>query len=213
MNYRSVVLLGEAPQGGGRRREAPRLRRDRRARARRPQPRSPARPTTRSCARRSCSRCRSRRARPRCAPAARSTTRRTWTSPCGPASCRCASSPASPCRTPPRRPTCRCPWWSGDRPRALDGDGLAGAQHLVLALGRGAGHPARSAGPSAGSPWRISASDGQYWRMYALRTSSVRLGPVRCGVSELNTTAPPAATGAATDGVPSSRHSQPSGSM
>ncbi len=34
--------------------------------------------------------------------------------------------------------------------------------------------------------------------MYALRASPVVFGPVRCGVSDENTTAPPAATGAGT---------------
>ena len=152
-------------QGGGRRREAPRLRLHRRARAHRAQPRSRDRPTTPSCARRSCSRSRSRRARPRSAPAAPSTTRRTWTSPCGPASSRSASSRASPSRTAATRPAPACPVPVGRRRgRGAQTGPVAAAEHLVLALGRGAGHAldgrALRSARRGGSPRRTGSTGG-----------------------------------------------------
>ena len=45
-----------------------------------------------------------------------------------------------------------------------------------------------------------------------MRTSAVVLGPVRWGVSDENTTAPPAGTSAATAPAGSCRHSHPRGS-
>lgn len=63
-------------------------------------------------------------------------------------------------------------------------------------------------GPADGSPRSTCAPAGAYWRMYALRTASVRFGPVMWGVSDENTSALPARTGAGRAGVGgSSKHS------
>ena len=100
MNYRSVVVYGRADRGRRPRREARRPRRPRRARPRRPRRRLPRAEREGAAAARSCCGSRSTRRRPRCAPAARSTTTRTSTCRCGPATCRCGSSPASPSPNP-----------------------------------------------------------------------------------------------------------------
>ena len=52
---------------------------------------------------------------------------------------------------------------------------------------------------AAGSPSGARAPVGAYCTMYALRTRSVTFGAVRCGVSDENTTIPPARTGAGTE--------------
>ena len=73
---------------------------------------------------------------------------------------------------------------------------LPSSQDRELPVGIVARLPCSSVGRRPDRRRASSAPAGAYWRMYALRTSSVRFGPVRCGVSDENTTAPPAATGA-----------------